>query len=200
MNTQNPIHQTNTHRDAIAANAGVEPAFVAPTSFQHITFNTGHSCSQSREAVAIAVAETLSKVVADGLANGGWTDLKRFGEDCPLHVAVSGATLQAKLYLPCKNPQVAKPAIRIGVSTQASGGADAWKHMRAKATCIGAGVTLNPPAKPWIGAVFDDSPMFMADAIKQFMAYAAMMQWAGDFERCLAWGFVTWLESASRRN
>ena len=199
MNMQNPIHHTNTSPEAIAANARAEPAFVAPTFFQHITFNTGHSCRQPREAVAPTVVATLAKVIADGIANGGWTDLKRFGEDSPLQVSVSGSTLLAKLYLPCKDPQAARPAIQIGISARASAGADTWKHLLSTAARIGAGVTVNPPAKPWIGAVFDDQPMLAAHDIKQFMAYAAMMQWAGDFERCLAWGFVTWLESTSRR-
>lgn len=200
MNTQNTIHQTNTFHDADAARARAEPAFVAPTSFQHITFSTGNSCSQPREVVATAVAATLSQVIAEGLANGGWTDLKCFGEEFALHVSVSGSALLAELYLPCKDPQAAKPAIRIGVSAGPLAGADTWKHLRSHAARIGSGVLSKPPAEPWIGVVVNDSPEFAAHAIKQVMAYAAMMQWAGDFERCLAWGFVTWLEATSRRN
>jgi hypothetical protein len=199
MNTQNAIHQTNTFHDADAAKAEAEPAFVAPTCFQHITFSTGHSCSQPREAVATAVAATLSQVIADGLANSGWTDLKCFGVDSALHVSVSGSVLLAELYLPCKDPQAAKPAVRIGVSAGPSADADAWKHLRSHAARVGSSVPPEPPAEPWIGVVVNDSPRLVAHDIKRLMAYVAMMRWAGDFERCLAWGFVTWLE-ASRRN
>jgi len=200
MNSQNAIHQTSAFHDVDAAKAGVEPAFVAPTSFQHITLGTGHSCMQPREVVATAVAATLSQVIAEGLANGGWTDLKRFGDDCALHISVSGSALLAELYLPCKNPLATKPAIRIGVSAGPSAGADTWKHLRTHAPGVGPGVLSKPPAEPWIGVVVNLSPELVGFDIKQLVAYAAMMQWAGDFERCLAWGFVTWLEATSRRN
>ncbi len=200
MSTQNAIHQTSTFQYADAEKARAEPAFVAPTSFQHITFSTGHSCSQPRKDVPTTVAATLSQVIAEGLANDGWTDMKRFGMDSALHVSVSGSALLAELYLPCKDPQAAEPAIRIGVSAGPSAGAETWTHLRSQAARIGSGVLSKPPAEPWIGVVVNDPSMSVALDIEQFMAYATMMQWAGDFERCLAWGFVTWLEATSRRS
>lgn len=198
MNTQHTT-QTSTFQATDAPNLRTEPAFVAPTSFQHITFTTGHSCSQPREAVATEVAARLSQVIAEALANGGWTDLKRFGEPSALHVSVSGPTLMAELYRPYENPQAAKPIVRIGISARASAGADIWMQLRSHAAGLSPGVLFNPPPQPWIGVVVDLMSALDVGDIKQFLADVAMMGWAGDFERCLAWGFVTWLESESRR-
>lgn len=206
MNTQNPFPQRPTSQDAsrdatgpnnaFTSTADVDSAFAAPVSFQHITFTTGHSCCQLRDAVPDEIAATLSKSIAEGLAKGGWTDLKRFGEASALHVSVSQTTLLAKLYLPCKVPQAAKPTIWIGISAGASAGTDAWKFLCSNAARVGSGVPATPPSTPWIGVVLNESLILSTDDITQLLAFGAMMQWAGDFERCLAWGFVAWLESA----
>jgi hypothetical protein len=197
MKTQTSIHSQYHFDDGAAAEAG--PAFVAPTRFQHITFTTGHSCDQPREAVPADVSARLSKLIAESLANGGWTSLQRFGFDSHLHVSTFGTTLLAELYLPCKNPQAAEPAIRIGISAGSCSGTDGWKQLRAHALHVAEDVPLNPPAHPWIAAVVDLSALLAIRDINQLAAYMAMMQWAGDFERCLAWAFVNWLETGSPR-
>jgi hypothetical protein len=175
-----------------------KPAPVAPAAFEHITINTGHSCLQRREAVDAEVALRLSDLIARALANQGWTDLKPFGEDSRLHVSVAGSALLAHLYSPGAKPGLAEPLVRIAASTTGSDGAEFWTHVRSHAPCVGPGVLTRPPTTAWIAASFDVSGVFAEPNIQQVLAVVSTMQWVGDFERCLAWGFVSWLESTHR--
>jgi len=64
----------------------------------------------------------------------------------------------------------------------------------------GRAIFPNPPEDPWIGAVILNLLKLVDLDAKQREAYLLMEMWAGDFERCLAWGFVTWLESHVNRH
>lgn len=187
-----PIHPTST---SSAIKSGEKQSFAAPASFQHITLNTGHACAQLREAVETNVAVQLSQLITRALVNDGWTDLKSYGIDSAVQISVCGSTLLADLYLPCKAPRTVKPAIRIGVCVESSGGDEIWQQLLSCAPVIAPSVPLTPAGQPWIGVVVKDAEELVDLSAMQLIAYAQMMQWAGDFERCLAWGFVTWLES-----
>jgi hypothetical protein len=175
-----------------------KPAPLAPAAFEHITINTGHSCLQRREAVDAEVALGLSELIARALANQGWTDLKPFGEDSLLHVSVAGSALLAHLYSPGAKPGLAEPLVRIAASTTGADGADFWRHVRSHAPCVAPSVPKHPPATAWIAASFDVTAAFANPSIQQLPALLSTMEWVGDFERCLAWGFVSWLEFTHR--
>lgn len=197
MKTQNQGQQANIFNGASTPNVGGESTFVAPTSFQHITLTSGHSCAQPREAVATEAAAKMSQLIAECLANGGWTALDYFGSASPFHVTVSGRTLLAELCLPCNSVQVPMPVIRVGVAVDPSTGAEAWNHLRSCAARVGNVTSVSPPTQPWIAVVLDSSLTSSIRGMDDLMTYLAMMALGGDFERCLAWGFVKWLESAS---
>jgi hypothetical protein len=177
---------TTTH-DINAVSA--KPRFLAPTHFEHITLTTGHTGQQERGEVSPHIAEYLADKISAAICNGGWTDLKEANIDSKLQLSVSGTNLIATLWLPCKSP---RPAVHFTVAAEGLCGADAWKSLCANANPGTLHVSTLAPSHPWIGVVLKQpNPL---DAM-EVIAYVEMMDWAGDFERSLAWGFVKWLES-----
>ena len=154
-------------------------ALVVPAAFEHITVNTGHSCLQPREAVDAAVSLVLSRMLADALANQGWTDLKPFGKESALHISVAGQALLAHLHAPGHRSRHAKPLVRIGISTTGAEGNDIWTHVRLHAGCVAPSVPANPPAAPWIAASSDITGAFAVSNAQQLFAMPTTMSWAG---------------------
>jgi hypothetical protein len=76
---------------------------------------------------------------------------------------------------------------------------DLWKYMHLNSASLATHAD-SPPASPWIAA---NPTVWMkglqetsevADKDKLLLDVMHIMQFAGDFERCLAWGFADWAE------
>lgn len=182
---RNQMNTTTNDINAVSA----KPRFLPPTHFEHITLTTGHTCQQARSEVSPHIAEYLAEKISAALCNDGWTDLNEANIGSKLQLSVSETNLNATLWLPCKSP---RPAVFIAVAAEGLCGVDAWKPLCAHANPGTLCVSSQAPSHPWIGVVLKEpNPL---DLMEVF-AYVEMTKWAGDFERCLAWGFVKWLES-----
>ncbi len=115
--------------------------------------------------------------------------MKEIGDSTLLQLAVSGTNLKATLWLKGRSMC---PAVIMMVVTEERSGTIPWLSLCDEISRDSLQVTSVTPSHPWIGVVLNQPNQ---DDIEQVLAYLEMLQWAGDFERCLAWGFVKWLES-----
>jgi hypothetical protein len=172
------------------------PPFQAPTAFEHITLNTGHSCTQVRDSVSDDVAERMAALIRNGLQHGGWTTLDFDGEAWPIHVELIDSAVLVGIFLPSENGHREKPVVAIGVSAHQAAGARVWERLHAHAGEIDARHSTSPPNAPWICVSLDLYAVTVV-SLENFAASISLMSWLGDFERCLAWGFVSLLETTS---
>jgi hypothetical protein len=194
VNISSTKNSSQTHQSESDTPAGLP--FNAPTAFEHITLNTGHSCPQGRDSVSADVAEMMAKLIQAGLERGGWTNLDFDGAAWPVHVEVIESTLLAGIFLPSADVRREKPVAAIGVSVKPFAGVKVWDRLRAHASALDASASALLPSTPWIAALLDTSTPASVGSVKDLAAFFSLMGWLGDFERCLAWGFVRLLEAA----
>jgi hypothetical protein len=195
VNISSTKTSSQTHQSESDTPAG--SPFNSPTAFDHVTLNTGHSCPQARDSVSADVAEMMAKLIQAGLESGGWTNLDFDGAAWPVHVEVIDSALLAGIFLPSADVRRENPVAAIGVSVKPFAGVKVWHRLRAHATDLDASASALPPSTPWIAASLDTSTPASVGSVKDLAAFFSLMGWLGDFERCLAWGFVNMLEKAS---
>jgi hypothetical protein len=163
--------------------------------FIHITLLTGHECRQRAEEVDPQESQFIIGLIEDSQLNG-WTELELEGRKYPVHMAIEGSNLTCRLCLPCFAVEHPLTAVLIAVALDAVKGQDCWRAMHVAVSELTTTDASQPPSDPWIAA------MPMADALIVDCAqggrvsdYLSMMQWAGDFERSLAFGFAHWRAS-----
>lgn len=178
------------------AKRAVEPEQPAPVQeFTHITLLTGHECRQRAEDVDPQESQFIVGLIEDSQLNG-WTELELEGRKYPVHMAIEGSNLTCRLCLPCFAVEHPRTAVLIAVALDAVKGQGCWRAMHVAAGGLTTTNASQPPSDPWIAAM----PMadaFIVDCAQggRVLDYLSMMQWAGDFERCLAFGFAYWMAS-----
>jgi hypothetical protein len=154
------------------------------TMLYHLTLTTGHMRSSPRAEVSDAVVARVRPLVrAQGKIDIG---LGLYQVLCTAENGAAVYTLSHPEYGPC---------LTCGLCWRVERSADVWQsvtrlHMGITESLLQAGVTLpdalmampEQPAKlPWLAVVLMGS------------AYQApgLMDWAGDWERCMAWAILT---------
>lgn len=152
----------------------------------HITLSTGHTARTQRSDVAQAVTELLSGWLS-GIVDSGKIHtlpvqpLAHFGaqafvQDGALVVTVSapiGPHQQGK-------PHTGKtmPLVTFGVATRSRQGGPLWSMLTS---AFGAAKGLQQPGAPYCAVAIHPS----------IAAYNGPTDWLGDFERCVAWAWIT---------
>jgi hypothetical protein len=136
----------------------------------------------------------MATLIQHGLQHGGWTTLDLDGEAWPIHVELIDSAVLVGIFLPSEDGHREKPVVAIGVSAHQSAGARVWQRLHAHAGEIDARHSTSPPDAPWIGVSLDLYAVTVV-SLENFAASISLMGWLGDFERCLAWGFVNLLET-----
>ena len=152
----------------------------------HITLSTGHIARTERADVAPEVTELLAGWLPDAVNSGQAHALpvaalshfsaQAFVQSGALVVTVSAPVGPHELGKPHAGP--AMPLITMGVAQRSRQGADLWASLtKAFETKPG----LEQPATPWLAVAIHPSIAF----------YAGPVEWLGDFERCIAWAWLT---------
>ena len=152
----------------------------------HITLTSGHLARTPLSDVSPAVTHLLAAWLV-GVVNTGRShplplpELSHF----TVRAFVESGSLVVSVYAPHGPHEQGKPyegpdmpLITLGVARRSRQGADLWaKMIKSFATMPG----LERPGAPWC-----------AVAIHPSMAmYRGPVEWLGDFERCLAWAWIT---------
>lgn len=152
----------------------------------HITLNTGHIARTNRSDVAPAVTALLAKWLPATI-NSGKThplpspDLSHFSAQC----FVQDGALVATVSAPAGPHQQGKPfagrtmpMVTFGVATRTRQGAPLWGMMIKAFDC-----------KP--GLQQPDTPYCAVAIHPSITIYKGPVDWLGDFERCVAWAWIT---------
>jgi hypothetical protein len=155
------------------------------TYITHVTLQTGHARRSPREEVSDATLALLSP----------WLDqLLAAGTPLPLPVpalshfaasaTVDNGALLLTLFAPLGPHQTGKPAkaelpmVTLGIAQRSRHGAQLWPLL---AQLPGIATGLERPAEPWCAVVLHPT----------LAAYHGDAAWMGDFERCVAWAWIT---------
>lgn len=163
--------------------------------FTHITLLTGHECIQRAEMVEPHAREFILRLIKDAQLTG-WTELVFDGKKYPVHMTIEGSNLTCRLCLPCLAPNQATTAVLIAVALDSAAGESCWRAVHDASGGMAKTSAGRPPSRPWIAAMpMVDAVMAGSGLSGQVLDYFELMQWAGDFERCLAFGFALWTSS-----
>lgn len=152
----------------------------------HITLSTGHIARTSRSDVAPAVTALLAKWLPDTINSGKYhplpsPDLSHF---CA-QVLEDGGALVVTVSAPVGPHQQGKPfagktmpLVTFGVATRSRQGPPLW-GMMIQAFDYKPG--LQQPGTPYCAVAIHPS----------IAMYTGPVEWLGDFERCVAWEWIT---------
>lgn len=152
----------------------------------HITLNTGHIARTNRTDVAPAVtallAEWLPATINSGKAHAlPVAELSHFAAQ----VFVQDGALVVTVSAPVGPHQQGKPfagqtmpLVTFGVATRSRQGAPLW-GMLVKSFGLATG--LKQPDTPYCAVAVHPS----------IAVYKGPVDWVGDFERCMAWAWIT---------
>jgi hypothetical protein len=152
----------------------------------HITLNTGHLARTSRADVAPEVTQLLADWLP-GTINSGRThalpvpSLSHFA----VQVFVQDGGLVVTVVAPMGPHQQGQPhagqtmpLITMGVAQRSRQGAPLWSML---ISAFGSVAGLQQPGTPWCAVAVHPS----------IAAYDGPVDWLGDFERCVAWAWLT---------
>lgn len=152
----------------------------------HITLNTGHIARTNRADVAPKVtallANWLSAIINSGKAHPlPSPDLSHFNaqalvQDGALVVTVSAPAGPHQHGKPFAGRTM--PLVTFGVATRSRQGAPLWKMMVQAFDCK---LGLLQPGTPYCAVAIHPS----------LAMYSGPVEWLGDFERCVAWAWIT---------
>ena len=156
-----------------------------PPYITHITLSTGHSRHSPRSEVSDDALSALAPWLDHAVISGQREplpvpELSHFSA----HVTNDQGLLLCTMYGPSGPHRASKPyagdtipIVTIGVAQSIRRGQELWALMR---TQFGAADIQKPP-EPWCAAAI----------LPGITAYPGMAEWLGDFERCLAWAWIT---------
>lgn len=152
----------------------------------HLTLNTGHLARTSRGDVAPHVTAILAPWL-QGLVNTGKAgplpvpDLAEYSAQA----LVQDGSLVVTLYAPAGPYQPGKPhggevmpLVTLGVAQRSRHAAPLWDALCA---AVPSRPKMDMPATPWLAVITYPS----------LPAHRAAAEWLGDFERCIAWAWIT---------
>ena len=143
----------------------------------HITLNTGHTRSSPRDEVSNEIIKTLAPWLLSAIKSGEKEplpvpDLAHYSaraiKDVGLVVSVFGNLL--------KEPTV--PIITFGIAARSREATDLWAYLNAN---FGVKEKIKIPSTPWCAVHLHHSAALFPDALA----------WLGDFERCVAWAWLS---------
>jgi hypothetical protein len=152
----------------------------------HITLSTGHLARTPRSEVAPAVTHLLAAWLPN-IINSQRShplplpELSHFSA----RAFVESGALVVSVYAPLGPHEQGKPhtgadmpLVTLGVAQRSRQGGELWAKMtKAFATLPG----LEQPGAPWCAVALHPS----------LALYAGPTDWLGDFERCIAWAWLT---------
>ena len=152
----------------------------------HITMTTGHLVRTSRGDVPPEVTALLAPWLQGLVSTGKAAPLpvpglaeysaQAFVQDGGLVVTVSAQVGPHAPGEPHKGPTM--PLATLAVAQRSRHGAALWELL---ASAFGAKPGLQEPRTPWIAVALHPSAA----------AYTGALDWLGDFERCIAWAWIT---------
>jgi hypothetical protein len=152
----------------------------------HITLNTGHVARTSLADVAPAITQLLANWLP-GTINSGRThalpvpSLSHFGAQVLVHDGALVVTVVAPVGPHQQGqPHVGKtvPLVTFGVAQRSRQGTALWGMLTS---AFGSVAGLQQPGTPWCAVAVHPS----------IAAYDGPVDWLGDFERCVAWAWLT---------
>lgn len=152
----------------------------------HITLNTGHLARTQRAGVdpevTALLAPWLQVIVNSGQAHPlpvpelAHISAQAFVQDGGLVVTVSAPAGPHTPGKPHTGP--AMPLVTLGVAQRSRQGAALWALL---VNAFGQKPGLQEPGAPWLAVALHPSAA----------AYTGALDWLGDFERCIAWAWIT---------
>lgn len=159
---------------------------------RHLTLNTGHSRDSLREEVGEDVIEACRDLIADCLVSRLYEPIPAVQPDCVLNATREGKCLIATvsgLFAGDRGEYAGElqriPLVTVGVAESARCGATLWRALHAGREPELQTQRDNPPPAPWCAARLEPG--------LNFQLFAPAAHWLGDFERCLAWGWLDYL-------
>lgn len=152
----------------------------------HITLNTGHLARTSRTDVAPAVTQLLASWLPATLNSGKYHHLpvpelshfsaQIFVQDGALVVTVSASVGPHQQGKPHNGQTM--PLVTFGVAQRSRQGAPLWSMLVKAFGCVAG---LQQPGTPYCAVAIHP----------RIAAYKGATGWLGDFERCVAWAWIT---------
>ena len=152
----------------------------------HLTLSTGHLARTQRADVAPAVTELLAGWLPGTIKTGRShplpvPTLSHFSAQVFVHAGALVVTVSAPVGPHEQGtPHIGQtvPLVTFGVAQRSRQGADLWASL-TKAFLTARGLEM--PGAPWCAVAVHPS----------IAAYAGPVEWLGDFERCIAWAWIT---------
>lgn len=156
------------------------------TYINHLTLNTGHLARTSRADVSDSALAILSPWLRAAISSGPPAPLpvaelchysaQTLVENGALVVTVTGPAGPHKPGQP--HPGATMPLVTIGVAQRSRQAAPLWSMLT---TAFGNPRSVRMPADPWVVVALHPTLAKYPDAA----------HWLGDFERCVAWAWIT---------
>jgi hypothetical protein len=152
----------------------------------HITLSTGHIARTQRSDVAPAVTKLLADWLPDAINSGKAhplpvPELSHFSAQ----VFVQAGALVVTVSAPVGPHEQGKPhagqampLITMGVAQRSRQSADLWSMLINAFPAVRG---LEAPGTPWLAVAVHPS----------IASYTGPVEWLGDFERCIAWAWIT---------
>lgn len=151
----------------------------------HITLTTGDSRKSPRSEVGDDTLALVAPWLAEILSSGDQRplpaqELAHFSASATVQDGGLVCTLWAPAgpHHPGRAAPGRLPMVTFGVAQRSRQGADLWALLVAQ---FGAVPGIRKPAEPWCGVVVHEAAG----------AYRGDLHWVGDFERCVAWAWIT---------
>lgn len=141
---------------------------------RHITLTTAHVRDSDRSEIADAALAVVGELLDAALLTAP-DAVPIPATDCALRVTSAGRCLVATVHGPD-----GAPIVTLGVATHSRCGARLWRELHETATGPIATSPDECPAEPWCAVRLEPG----------VVQHMSAMQWAGDFERCIAWAAV----------
>lgn len=143
----------------------------------HMTLTTGHSSRSQRADVTDATLAVITPWLQQAVNSGGQHALPGL-PDYAAAVFVQDGGLVVTVYAPQPDLGPRLPLVTFGVAQRSRHGEALWALLVAN---FGAHAKARRPGEPWCAVALH--PTLMLDP--------ATTEWLGDFERCVAWAWVT---------
>ena len=145
----------------------------------HITLTTGHMARQHRGDVREETMAVLVPWLSDAIASGQREPIPAVpGGYTALALKQDGA-LVVTVY--CRDPEVGspEPLATFGVAPRSRSAVPMWALLTSTQPHVLHGLRM--PSAPWCAAV----------PYNALAGYTDVLEWLGDFERCIAWAWVS---------
>lgn len=144
----------------------------------HITLQSAHSRDSFAREVSRATLEACKKLIEKCLASNEIVEIAEYPGFYLLCNQFGGRVLSGSIWYGTKKP-IALANFAIAIKSKNS--KKSWAALHKFSTLTPATDSGKPPSVPWIAV----------SIVPEAAAYPDAMQWFGDFERCLAWAWVT---------